>query len=340
MMRALEIRSHAKHESIRIFSAYDDLTDKKYHSGIGFKGFRQNKLSFTIYSLITGIKADKVLIAHVNLALIGFLLKWLKPSIHLMTVTHGIEVWGKLSWVQKRMLLKSDEILAVSHYTQSILIEKHHIPAEKIKIFRNTLDPYFNSHTESSHLPEIKAALNIPENSKVLLTIARLNSFEKSKGYDKVVQLMPTLLKKNPDIHYIIAGKYSQAEFDRILQLSASLGIEDRIHLPGFILDKELPNYYAIADVFVMPSTKEGFGIVFIEAMACGTPAIAGNIDGSKDTVLNKELGSLIDPNNLRQIEDAIQYWLDTGKSSVQQASHLVWETFGFNAFTQNVKNL
>ncbi|MBA7664368.1 GDP-mannose-dependent alpha-(1-6)-phosphatidylinositol monomannoside mannosyltransferase [subsurface metagenome] len=76
--------------------------------------------------------------------------------------------------------------------------------------------------------------------------------------------------------------------------------------LTGYVPDNKLVDYYNLCDVFVMPSKKEGFGIVFLEALACGKPVIAGNKDGSVDAILNGNLGALVDPDNLEQITESI----------------------------------
>ena len=74
----------------------------------------------------------------------------------------------------------------------------------------------------------------------------------------------------------------------------------------GFIPDEELCDYYNLCDVFAMPSKGEGFGIVYLEALACGKPTIGGNQDGAIDALCNGELGVLVDPDNIEQIAQAI----------------------------------
>ena len=74
---------------------------------------------------------------------------------------------------------------------------------------------------------------------------------------------------------------------------------------------EELPDYFRLADVFVMPSTGEGFGIVFLEAMATGVRVIAGNQDGSRDALCDGALGTLVDPENCEELASAIQAALD-----------------------------
>src|SRR5205814_269912 len=93
---------------------------------------------------------------------------------------------------------------------------------------------------------------------------------------------------------------------ERIEALIRELNLEENVTLAGRVADNELPGFYQLCDVFAMPSKGEGFGIVFLEAMACGKPVIAGNKDGSVDAVLNGRLGVLVDPDNVVQIAEAL----------------------------------
>jgi len=81
--------------------------------------------------------------------------------------------------------------------------------------------------------------------------------------------------------------------------------------LTGFIDESEFADYFLLADLFVLPSKKEGFGIVFIEAMAYGLPVICGNADGSIDAICNGELGKAVNADDPAELEDAITGYLD-----------------------------
>lgn len=108
--------------------------------------------------------------------------------------------------------------------------------------------------------------------------------------------------------------------------------------LTGFIPDHELEDHYNLCDVFAMPSKGEGFGIVFLEAMACGKPVLAGNKDGSVDAVLNGELGVLVDPDDVAQITEALRLVL-TGRhplAILRQPAEIrrrVIEAYGYPQF-------
>src|SRR5437588_5443777 len=104
----------------------------------------------------------------------------------------------------------------------------------------------------------------------------------------------------------MLSGQYDSAEEMRIRDLIRSCGVEEQVILTGFLTEKELSDYFLLADLFVLPSKKEGFGIVFIEALACGLPVICGNADGSIDAIRNGELGTAINVNDQDELEKAI----------------------------------
>ena len=105
-------------------------------------------------------------------------------------------------------------------------------------------------------------------------------------------------------MHYILGGKGSDKP--RLEALIRDLQLEDVVTLAGYIPDHELCGFYNLCDVFAMPSKAEGFGIVLLEALACGKPVIAGNQDGSVDALINGKLGVLVDPDNVAEIAEAL----------------------------------
>lgn len=142
---------------------------------------------------------------------------------------------------------------------------------------------------------------------RVLLTVGRL---EERKGHDQVIRALPRLLKKIPNMMYVIAG--TGAEEGRLKQLCHSLGVERSVHFLGFVADDLLPSLYNLADVFVMPNRQgcsgdiEGFGMVFVEANACGKPVVAGRSGGVESAVIHGETGLLVDGENLDDLCGAI----------------------------------
>lgn len=139
---------------------------------------------------------------------------------------------------------------------------------------------------------------------KIVFTICRLSKSERdNKGYAKVVEAMPLVLREIPDAMYLLAG--GGDDIDYVKGLVNELGIQDSVVLPGRIPDEEMLDYYNLADVFVYVSKREGFpAIVFLEALACGRPVIAGDQKDSKG--FDEKFGLVVNPDEKKEIADAI----------------------------------
>ncbi len=126
--------------------------------------------------------------------------------------------------------------------------------------------------------------------------------------------------------------------------MAKDLGVAEHVIFAGFVPDEELPDHYRLADVFAMPSTGEGFGIVFLEALACGTPVLAGNRDGSTDALDAGRLGTLVDPLSDEEITDGLsallqhkgpEWWFDP-----QHLSKELKATYGRARFREKIADL
>ena len=256
-------------------------------------------------------------------------------------VTHGIEVWDQLSGLKKLLLDKCDSILAVSNFTRDKLIGINGVKSEKIKIFHNTIDPFFSYPTQFAKPEYLISRYNIKKEDKIILTLTRLAYTEKYKGYDKVITVLSDVIARYTNVKYLIAGKPDELEKNRLNTLISQYKLENHVFLVGFIAEEEITDHYQLADVFVMPSKKEGFGIVFIEAMACGLPVIAGNQDGSVDALKNGELGMLVNPENKQEMVDTLCKVLGSDSYTPTQKAQLQQKMngyFGFPIFCDNLK--
>jgi glycosyltransferase involved in cell wall biosynthesis len=126
---------------------------------------------------------------------------------------------------------------------------------------------------------------------------------ERCKGHDRVLHALPGLLAWEPHIRYLIVGQGDDRE--RLAALAHDLGVADRVTFAGFV--DHVADAFVACDLYVMPSTQEGFGIAFLEALANGRPVIAGGLDGSIEAVSWGELGFLCDPLDLTSVEEAIR---------------------------------
>ena len=328
------IRFHAK-------SLYDDLPEEKYITKRRFKGFKGKLIPFIFASVRKGIKCDVVMFSHINMALVGLLIKFLNPKTKILLQAHGIEVWGKQSFLKKLFLKQADLVLPVSEFTKENLLENHDLKSEKCLVFHNSLDPFFITETDLTLEEKLKLRHHIKNDDCVLVTLTRLVSSERYKGYDKVIHALAKLKAAGKKYKYLILGKYDNKEYERVNDLIIQLGLKEEVEICGYIEDEEISSYFGLAHLFVMPSQKEGFGIVFIEAMACGLPVIAGNLDGSVDALANGDLGILIDPNDEEELIAAIKNY-DAHPLSHQPELLIkkVNENFGYPQYKKNLETL
>ena len=316
---------------------YDHTSHNEYVPAQQFQPFFGKRIRFVVASFLQSLKTDELIIGHVNLALVGVLFKMAQPQKKLTVICHGIEVFETLSGIKKKLLQKADHILAVSSFTKNKLIEQQQLPAEKISIFPNTLDPYFQLPTDFVKPHFLKERYGINENENVIFTLTRLNSEEGYKGYDKVINSLQQLLKKGLSFKYILAGKADATEKKRMQHLIEANGLQQHVLMPGFIADEEVTAHYLLADVFVMPSKGEGFGIVYLEAMACGLPVIAGNKDGSTEALQFGALGTLIDPDSENELVAAMEQVLSQ-KQMPEQLQKNMLQFFSFERFKERLQ--
>jgi phosphatidylinositol alpha-1,6-mannosyltransferase len=213
---------------------------------------------------------------------------------------HGVEAWRESSWLDRRSVETAALITSVSRHTRRRLLEWAGIDPARVKVLPNTVDARYGPGPKPDHLLKRHAV----GARKVLLTVSRLAASERYKGHDRVIRVLPRLVSERPDILYLIVGDGDDRP--RLEMLAAEFGVAERVRFIGRVSPEELPDYFRLADVFVMPSTGEGFGIVFLEALATGTHVIAGNQDGSRDALCDGALGTLVDPDNDADLASAI----------------------------------
>lgn len=327
---------------VLIRSMYDrqeDSFDNDYFPSEIFKGFGVNKLLFIKEMVRAGTTSDVVILSHINLLLIGWLIKRVSPQVKLILLAHGIEIWYPLKKRKRHMLHYCDHILAVSSHTKKIIMEQHSIHGTKCSVLNNCLDPFLPPPDLKRDNTSLLKKYGFSKEDKILMTLTRLSSKERYKGYDKVIEAMEMLKEKYPDLKYLVAGSYDGREKEFIDHLILQSGLQDNIVMPGFIKEEDLHDHFAMSDMYIMPSRKEGFGIVFIEAMYYGLPVIAGNIDGSADALLDGRLGQLVDPGDAGGIASAIANILEN-KNSFSPDRNLLQRHFSYEAYKEKLDHV
>jgi glycosyltransferase involved in cell wall biosynthesis len=317
-------------------SPYDTETDPRYFPASQLKAYAGRRWQFMIDLLWRPVRPDILLVSHINLAPAALLLKMRYPNLRIFLWAHGIEVWRPLPWWKRPLLQQAERILAVSHFTREQVIQRHGVEPDRIIVLPNCLDPFFTPPADVSKPAYLLQRYQLQPDQPVLLTVSRMHHQEAYKGYDKVLECLPALLSRHPRLVYLLAGDCAPVEKARLDQLIQSMHLKTHIRFSGYIKEEELNDHYRLADLFVMPSTGEGFGIAFIEAMACGTPALGGNRDGSPEALRPGELGYVVDPEDRHALERVIVEALSSPVKTEDFPKKAV-DLFGYKQYTSQL---
>lgn len=227
---------------------------------------------------------------------------------------HGIDAWTPPGPLVRRAVKRAAMVTSVSRYTRRRFLAWADVPPERVRVLPNTVSQAIAPGAPSSGLAR---SLDL-DGRKVLLTVARLDARERYKGVDRVLRALPRVLARHPDCVYVVVG--DGGDRARLSNLAGELGLSPSVRFVGQASDSALADYYRLANVFVLPSTGEGFGIVFLEAAAAGIPVIGGNRDGSVDALADGALGTLVDPLSSAELGTAIIQVLENGKAPAPEA--------------------
>ncbi|MBD1916325.1 MULTISPECIES: glycosyltransferase [Cyanophyceae] len=285
-------------------------------------------------------RPNLILCGHLNFAPVAYFLYRLLGIPYWVWV-YGVDAWNIKNSLQCRALHAAEKVISISGCTRDRLVQEQGLSLSKISLLPVTFNVNrFQIQPKPSYLLDRHC---LGAGQPVILTVARLAGQARHKGYDQILRTLPEIRRKIPDVHYVLVGK--GCDKSRIENLIHALQLDDCVTLAGFVPDKEICDYYNLCDVFAMPSKGEGFGIVYLESLACGKPTVGGNQDGAVDALCNGELGVLVDPDDLAEIASTLVEILQ-GKSPhpilyrPKVLRQRVEAIYGFEKFQANWLNL
>lgn len=244
---------------------------------------------------------DLILCSHISLLPVAVMLSTLL-KITLVLEVYGYEAWKPTARTLVNLCVnRIDAFISISELTKRRFLIWSKLDDNKGFLLPNAIhmEKYGVGSKEEYLLEKYKL-----KGKTVLMTMGRILSEEKAKGFDQVIEILPDLEKEIPNVVYLIVGGGNDLE--RLSRKAKDLGVGDRVIFTGWISEEEKANHFRLADAFVMPSRWEGFGFVFLEAMACGIPVVASKIDGSYESVLGGKLGIVVDPDNEYELKAGI----------------------------------
>jgi len=279
------------------------------------------KLRFALAAVREAMRGpfDLVVAGHINLMAPAALAARIAGARSLLVV-HGIDAWSPHpSRLARAGMARLDRVIGVSKLTLERFAAWARIDPARFRVLPNCVD--LGKFAPGPKPADLLRQFGL-ERRTVLMTLGRLAGDERYKGFDEVIEALPALARQVPDICYLICGDGTDRA--RLEEKARALGVADRVVFAGFVPEERKADYFRLADAYVMPSTGEGFGIVHLEALASGIPTLGSTRDGSREALLEGELGELVDPSDKSQVLNGIVKTLSRPKgvpAALQQYS-------------------
>jgi glycosyltransferase involved in cell wall biosynthesis len=248
---------------------------------------------------------DVVICGHIHLLPPAWLLARMSGA-RLALVVHGYEAWRPPRRILTRLLARRiDGLIAVSRLSAARFSGWSGTRPDMSFVLANAVD--LDRFRPAPRDERLAARYGLGE-GPVIMTLGRMAAHERlagvDKGFDRLIDLMPRLVARVPGLTCMIAGDGDDRP--RLEAKAVALGLGRRVIFTGAVAEADKPALYNLADVFVLPSTGEGFGIVLIEAAACGLAVVGSSRDGSREALLDGALGTLVDPDEPAALEGAV----------------------------------
>ena len=305
---------------------------------VKFTGFGRSKRRFTSRALGLARGARIVLAAHPHLAVPASAMRARSKKFCLVVQAHGIEVWKPMTGLRRICLRRADVVTAPSRDTAAKLHEMQRVPNEKIRVVPWGLDPSF------LELAARAATVALPDGIsglRYVLSVGRWSAVERYKGFDNLIRVLPELLRATPELHLVLAG--SGDDRAALENLAKKMSVENRVHFLSGLTREQIVACYAHADVFALPSGGEGFGVVFLEAMALGKAAVGGNHGGTPDIIEEGVSGYLVTHSDEQQLSAKLSLLLrdrSLREKMGQRGRERVMQKFAFGSFQEGLRDV
>lgn len=225
-----------------------------------------------------------------------------------------------------------DHVMAGTESESALVYAHHDCPSAKMTVVPCgvNLDLF-----QPGDRTESRRALGL-DGAPTVLFVGRL---DKLKGIERLVEAMS--LVRAPDWRLLVIGgdEYSRATLDRLKHQAAALGITDRVKFIGAVPQRELPKYYSAADVVAVPSYSETFGMVALEAVACGTPVVSADVGAARLIIKDGFSGSVVPSNDPGLLARGIEHWLNQETGDRQVRHHSVG-AFSWDAVAERTEGV
>ncbi|MGB8475150.1 MAG: glycosyltransferase family 4 protein [Candidatus Acidiferrum sp.] len=331
----------SRHMDCRLLSLND--SPELHRMSVGgkefvFTGCERSKARFTASAMRAARRHAKVVLAgHPNLGPVAQAMKLAAPRLRTIICTHGLEVWEPLPFLRRLALRRANVVLAPSKDTANHAAEQR-VRKERIHVLPWALDPEFEAipaNAPQSHLPH-----GYPE-GRVILTVGRWSANERYKGMNTLITALPRLLTRWPELQLLIVGDGDDRAW--LEDLAEQNGVNRHVHFLSGVNNEELLACYQACEMFALPSRGEGFGLVYLEAMACGKPVIGGAHGGAPEVIEDGVTGYLVAHGDAPQLATSIETLLSDPAIAQKMGARgrqRVEREFRFSGFAKSLKKI
>lgn len=266
-------------------------------SGMNVFGFNRGKLYALWRFVKDAFSSDVLVLGHINLLPVAILYKIVRPSVRCILFGHGVEVWAGEGYRDQRwwepLILRSvvGSFASVSEYTAERFSKAYRFPRDRCVYFPNAVDVKFSDLSRK------------PKTSPItILTVSRLAQSEREKRVDMVIKAVALARGNGCDLRLDIVGDGElRVQLER---LAKDLSLDGVVRFHGFVDESTLSALYRGADIFALPSTKEGFGIVYLEAWMQGVPVVGARARAVPEVIADGVDGYLVEQDSERELAD------------------------------------
>jgi glycosyltransferase involved in cell wall biosynthesis len=202
-----------------------------------------------------------------------------------------------LRYYEKRLMKRSDALIAVSKYTVNELKELYGVQKNKIHVIYNGVD--IEKFKPRVNRTELRLEFGLEENKTIILFVGRLYH---RKGLETLLHSISLVQKEFNNVSFVISGKGFKKKEESLRNLTKELGIENYVKFLGYVPDDKLPRLYSASDIFVLPAIYENFPFAILEAQSTGLPVISTNVGGIPEFLVDGKNGFLINPRDITQL--------------------------------------
>lgn len=340
---AIVATAHERHWAFDFLSLNDSFGPHTIGVGgqtIAFRSFGRTKIRFVLAALRAARSVPReiptvIVATHPNLSSPTMWIRRNFPQNRTVVMSHGIEVWKPLPTFRRRALAKASTVLGPSSDTTEKLVSVQGLAKDRVRKLAWPISPSFLRLADAP--TRLITPAGFPANP-TLLTVGRWVSAERYKGLDDLIRAVVQIRMEIPNLSLVAVG--SGDDLPRLRQVAADSGVANCVHFLENLSREELAACYAQADIFALPSSGEGFGLVFLEAMAFSKPVVAAASAGARDVVEDNVNGLLVPPGNPAALARAILRLLcdaSLRESLGRQGAAIVREKYRFDGFQREL---